>query len=407
MDETTQHKSASAPRLPRLPELDGLRALLAWWVVVFHASGTTFSAAFDVKRGPLSFLSNGSLAVHVFMILSGFVIFFLIDREHEPYGRFTLRRFLRLYPVFAVCFVATLAMHDLYVGNLLAMGPHLGPEALAKVLHNAEQPMRDLGAQLAVHIPMLHGMIPDAWLYNAAGAFLMPAWSISLEWQFYLVAPLLAWMIRRGRGGVAALAAVTLLAFVTRGLWPKFRFDAFLPLQLHLFVLGIASYYVFKRVALGIERPAWLVRGPDIVVVAVSIFLALQIARLGLSRGTTPADWFPLAIWAFVFAVLLAAAAGGDGWLVRTTRRVLRWPPLERLGVVSYSTYLVHWPVLVLCQALFRTVLDHPSPRTLFVLHIAISMPIVAALSFALYRLVEAPGMAYGRKLARRLAPRG
>ena len=81
--------------------------------------------------------------------------------------------------------------------------------------------------------------------------------------------------------------------------------------------------------------------------------------------------------------------------------RALAWKPLERLGVVSYSTYLAHWPVLVVCQALYRALLGDPTPAQLFALHVAISFPLVALASFALYRFVEAPGIALGRRLTR------
>ena len=414
MDATTSRSTSTAsgsapaaPGLPRVPELDGLRALLAWWVVVYHAGGNTFSVAYQIRTGPLAVLANGSLAVQVFMILSGFVIFFLLDRQHERLGPFLLRRGLRLYPVYALCFLAMVGLQGVYIGNLRAMQPHLDPTAFSQQLYDAEQPLRDLALQLLVHAPMLHGAIPSDSLHFAAGAFLMPAWSISLEWQFYLIAPLLFWLVQRGRAGVAALAIATALVFATRGAWPEFGFDAFLPLQLHLFVLGIASYYAFKKVALATPKPAWLAATPALVVAGCAGLVTVQCLRLGVVRGTTPARWLPLAIWAFTFAVLLARIAGAEGVLVRATARVLRLRPLERLGVVSYSTYLAHWPVLVLCQAAFRTLLDDPQPRTLYALHLAISMPLVAAVSFALYRFVEAPGIALGRRLAQRVAPRG
>jgi peptidoglycan/LPS O-acetylase OafA/YrhL len=391
-------------RLPRIPELDGLRALLAWWVVLYHASGNTFSTAYRISSGPFAWLSHGSLSVTVFMILSGFVIFFLLDREHEGYGPFLTRRFFRLYPVYALCFVAMLGLNGVYVENLHANAAHLEADQLASMVFDAEQPERDLPVQLALHAGMLHGVAPETWLHNAAGAFLMPAWSISLEWQFYLIAPFVFWLLRRsGARGAAIWIAVSAAVFATRGLWPRFSFDAFLPLHLHAFTIGIASYYVWKAVARGDWRPRGLGLAPLAVALGVALLVAVQTARLGIERGTTPGLLFPFAIWAFAFATLLAAAVGAAGPVARATRRTLGWPPLERLGAASYSTYLVHWPVLVVCQAAYRSILDAPAPWTLFALHLAVSFPLVAAASFALFRWVEVPGMALGRRLA---APR-
>lgn len=390
-------------RMRRIPELDGLRALLAWWVVVYHARGANFAATPDFLHGPQRLLSQGSLAVAVFMILSGFVIFFLLDREHETYRNFVARRFLRLHPVFALCFVAMLGLHGIYVANLLANAAHIAPDTLAMLLADAARVERDLPAQLAVHAVMLHGAVPASILPNAAGAFLTPAWSISLEWQFYLIAPFVYWLARAGGAAGAALwALVTLGFFATRSWWPEFSFDAFLPLQLHYFSIGIGSYYALKWITIARPRPRLLSWGPWAVVAGVAALVAIQIVRLGVERGSTPGRWFPTALWAFVFAVVAAHVGGADGALSRGVRRVLQLRPLERLGVVSYSTYLVHWPVMVLCQAVFRGLLDQPSPTTLWWLHVAVSFPLIVASSLVLYRFVEAPAMAFGRRITHR-----
>lgn len=389
-------------RLGRIPELDGLRALLAWWVVLYHARGANFSMAFEISEGPLAWISHGSMAVDVFMILSGFVIFFLLDREHEGYRPFIVRRFLRLFPVYALCFVAMLALQGAYIGNLHANAPRLDPALFDEMLLDAEQPIRDLPAQLAVHAVMAHGVMPSSLLRNAAGAFLVPAWSISLEWQFYLVAPFVFLLLRRWHAAGAAIwLAVTAVVLVTRGAWPPFSFDAFLALHLHTFTAGIASYYVYKAAVASERAPALLRFAPLAVGLGVAVGVLVQCVRLGPLRGTTPGWWFPFAIWAFSFAVLLARSAGGGGRFARAYWRLLAYKPLERLGTVSYSTYLAHWPVLVVCQALYRSVLDDPTPAQLFALHLAISFPLVAAASFALYRFVEAPGIALGRRLTR------
>jgi peptidoglycan/LPS O-acetylase OafA/YrhL len=392
-------------RLPRVPELDGLRALLAWWVVVYHARGPMFSSIEQIHFGPLGILDRGGLAVDVFMILSGFVIAFLMDRSHERAAPFLLRRFLRLFPAYVACLVPMLFLQGVLESNIRANQGLLEPAVFATLIRGIAEPMQNLAAQIGAHLLMLHGAIPETWLYNSAGAFLQPAWSISLEWQFYLAAPLAFWLLRRGRPGIAIALLVTAVAFATRNIWPRGLFGvygAFLPLNLHWFAVGIGSFHVFRRVAHTRPAPALLARAPGAVGIALLGLVAIQTARLGVARATTPALWFPMALWCLVFAVLLAGLGGGAGPIASAVARALRWRPLHFLGGISYSTYLVHWPVLTLCQAAFRNLTD-ASPVQTLALHVMVSFPLIAAASWLLYRWVEAPAIELGRRLARRV----
>ena len=389
--------------LPRVPELDGLRALLAWWVVLYHARGATFTAARTFEGGPLWFLADGTLAVDVFMILSGFVIFFLLDRAHEPYRVFVVRRFLRLYPAYAVCFAAMLLLQGAYVANLELLRPYHAPDAFAAMLRDAIDPVVHWRAQVFVHALLLHGPIPEAWLHNAAGAFLNPAWSLSLEWQFYLVVPLAYALIRRrGAAGVAACLAVTALCWATRNLWPPISFRAFLPIHLHLFALGAASYYLFKWVALGDgARRAWIRFAPALAIAGALAIAASNRVRFGPDAELV-GRWLPMELWAFVLGGVLAAQSPTAGPLARATRSLLRWRPLRVLGEISYGTYVVHWPLMVVCTAALRRLVPDMTPQLHAALLLATATPLVFAASWALHRFVELPGIALGHRIARR-----
>src|ERR1700727_1396258 len=83
----------------RFPALEGLRGWLAWMVVLCHIA---FCADVYAKGwGPI-IERGGTVAVMVFMIMSGFVITHLISERHEPYRIYIFRRFMRLFPLFAV-----------------------------------------------------------------------------------------------------------------------------------------------------------------------------------------------------------------------------------------------------------------------------------------------------------------
>src|SRR5689334_15384840 len=92
--------SLRAPQAPgcRLNLIEGMRAYLALWVLLCHTlwfSGYTQ----QVLSGPAKLLVEGRCAVDVFIIISGFVIFFLLDHQRDTWRPFIVRRFFRLFPL--------------------------------------------------------------------------------------------------------------------------------------------------------------------------------------------------------------------------------------------------------------------------------------------------------------------
>ncbi|MGA7936760.1 MAG: acyltransferase family protein, partial [Kovacikia sp.] len=98
----------------RITEFEGLRALLAWWFFLGHA--LVFSGFTDSKSLPIfaSWLLENGYAVDVFIILSGFVIFLLLDTNpHKSYAQFIVERLFRIYPIFLVALLVGVALTPL------------------------------------------------------------------------------------------------------------------------------------------------------------------------------------------------------------------------------------------------------------------------------------------------------
>ncbi len=171
----------------RIDSLEGLRGTLALWVVFGHV--VTLAGFGSDWRGPFRVMVSGGHAVDVFVILSGFVIFLLIDRAREPYTVFIWRRFWRPFPAFAICCAIMLALTPV-VAEALAEWPLAHPLNASR-LRIMQDTLAHMGWQVAAHVPMLHGIIPPDALPNSSFAILGQAWSISPEWQFYLLAPVL------------------------------------------------------------------------------------------------------------------------------------------------------------------------------------------------------------------------
>src|SRR5271169_20246 len=117
----------------RLAELEGVRALMAWWVVAGHVAWF-----FSDRVGNL--IHNDS-AVLVFMALSGFVITGLICDRREPYGGYMLRRVFRLWPAYLIALAFSAMTLSLQASALAhaPFHPHFAAFRLANIAASLRQ----------------------------------------------------------------------------------------------------------------------------------------------------------------------------------------------------------------------------------------------------------------------------
>lgn len=345
----------------KIKSLEGLRGVMAWWVVAGH-----ISLSFGWH---LPIIDRNMLAVDVFIILSGFVIARLIDRKAEPIGVYIARRGFRLFPLY----LAVLAISTLLLGVQVAAWQDIpfDTPANANRLYLAQQGLGSLGPQLLVHLPLLQGVIPGQVLDSAPYTIVGQAWSISMEWQFYLLAPLFLWCLAKRQRWLIGVAIFLALILMT-----DFLPGGFIGYKIARFGVGICSYLAFDR------RHQW--RGWAAA--------ALGFAMVGIAReGVT--QLLPLSLWALV---LLSAAAPVHS-LVHLPARLLGARLPAHLGEISYSVYLVHMiPLYVSIVALTRLGASSTA--------LEIGVPVITVVaSYGLarltYRLVEKPGIELGARL--------
>jgi peptidoglycan/LPS O-acetylase OafA/YrhL len=218
--------------------LDIVRGFLALLIIAVHATWFNGWNQWEL----------GQWTVNCFIILSGFVITMLLEQKQEPYGVFLLRRAMRLFPVYLVCLIFALAIRPWLTGTNIGDIPR----------ENAEN--AHFWPLLISHLTMLHGAMSEKYLPESSTAFLPPAWSISLEMQLYLVAPLLVLLFRRKRGLVLCGLLMS-LSFV-----PKLQITnigAFLPQKMYLFIIGgllytYADWIGSGKVPQGLRPGLWL-----------------------------------------------------------------------------------------------------------------------------------------------------
>ena len=369
--------------------LESLRAWMAWWVVLGHAlhltgiggGGAPWFLAW-LPYGVLQILMQGHTAVNIFIILSGFVITHLLLRKSEPYGPYIARRFLRLFPIFAFCILLAILVTPLYklayVDNLFVVGREMRIARFASELEH-------FWTHIGLHITMLHGLVPDTILPYSSTAFLAPAWSLSLEWQFYLIAPALIAIFIRGRLLVVATTVIVLVllrVFFHKQTLFQWQYEGFFFLSASYFLIGILCRLVLEKLENGDSFFEYLL-----------LAFIVMITSSGLAA----------LIWAVWFGILLYEAGHmklESSLLRRAVDLIAFNERIERLGRYSYSTYLVHIPVFSILVGVYAMFVGAENMRQEVVaLILVVSFPLIAGVSAILYRYIETPPIRLGKKL--------
>lgn len=359
--------------MKRLECLDGLRGVLAVYVLLGHMA--PFAQLPDWVQ---SAASHGAAAVDLFFALSGLVIVQSLERAGGRAGPFLLARAGRIFPVFLPVFALAVAVEPLSCG-FEAM-PWLAWTSPAHSICVNGWPAAWL-PEIVAHLTMTHGLFPWAVLPDVWVSFLGSAWSLSAEWQFYLLAVL----VPRNR-----LAAVLLTLAVAGAAWRLFgpevwQFSrAFLPNQAHYFALGVAS--------------AGAIRHRRQAVITYAGVLCVTLAVAATTRGTTigaAEKMLPPLAW----TVCLLMQLDPSSRLLRTGRQVLASPVCRWFGALSYCIYLVNEPIhKMIGWALAALAHGDAAVFTLLWVPGAIALPILV--SAMLHCWLERPVLAWVRRRA-------
>jgi peptidoglycan/LPS O-acetylase OafA/YrhL len=389
----------------RLSSVEGLRGYLALWVVVCHVlwwSGVGDEAWSRTqawsRAGALSgldILANGAFAVDVFIIISGFVIFLLLDTQKLTYSQFVVRRYFRLFPLFIILFVVAIPLSHLMPWSVEHATPYLTPRFAQWLRDEYASWWTNAGWHMATHVFMLHGIVPQSLLPNAPDAFLVPAWSISLEWQFYLVAPLAFTMAisRRLLPKLILIGGCGVLFVGARTVLPAVNYGAALPFHVEYFCLGAVSYLLYKH------RSRW-VRRPNVCCLAGSSVAAVLILTLSGRHSWA----IPTAFWLVFLGVILEPAGS---LAARTLSPVFTNPATQLVGRISYSIYLSHVLVIGVLQDTLLVWEPRLSRAEHFSILLLSTLAATIAISVILYRLIEQPGIRAGRFAAGVIGRRG
>ncbi|WP_395748815.1 acyltransferase family protein [Prosthecobacter sp.] len=392
----------------KIQALEGLRGYLAMWVVVTHLF--QFSGHPLLGLPVISLLTSGHHAVNLFMILSGFVIALLVHQRPESYGSYVRRRFFRIYPVLFFGVLLGIIVHPMRGELLTTWWPAFFDQDLLSYFNKCWQAFdSNIIAYAACDFTMTNGVVPNSVLPYVSVAFNGVAWSLSLEFQFYLIAPLLCYLLQPLRRhlvkvclGVFAVMLFRSFIFPPSNGLPWSTHGAFLPFNIEWFLLGILSYHL-RSYCLEARLQDFI----KVPLLPVALVLSLLLARghavklLGIGFEEVIGDALPLVVWTFVLCYMIDSDAGNTGLLNKLARRTLESPLALFVGSISYSIYLLHNPVIIFVEwAAVRHFGIH-TWQSCFLATGAISLPLVLGLATLSYRYIELPFMRAIKKAPR------
>ncbi len=344
----------------RQDNVTSLRALAAAAVVCHHLA---IYAGIDV---PFLGQAGGLLGVQLFFLVSGYLI--VRSARRHPLADFAIHRIARIFPCYwVVVLVVSLAIHR---RSPLASGADWGPAVL--------------------NLLALGHLSPRALLHYDV---LTVSWTLTVEWCWYLFAPLLVrlapvndarWWLLATVASIGlssawvALAQLGALDFAWAGAFRQEVDSRGLPFLRYAFITNAApAHLVFFMLGCAISRfEQTLTRMPAIFPgLAFAAFVPL-FAQWNQWLGINPSFASGLGLGALVVLALRARPIGGR--------------PLHLLGEISYPVYLLHVPLLLVVFQGWQM----PGLAGLLTF-----LAMLTSTAYLIHRVIERPGIAWGRRL--------
>jgi peptidoglycan/LPS O-acetylase OafA/YrhL len=340
-------------------DIDGLRAIAVLAVVLFHAGFSSFG--------------GGYVGVDVFFVISGFLITTIILNDLEA-NRFSIKRFYerRVRRIFPALFVV---IASCILAGALIFSPadlrSLGDSVTATTLFASNMLFWVQTGYFATpgeHKPLLH------------------TWSLAIEEQFYVAFPLLFWAAYRYSRlrGVTWVSVVAIASFLASLVAVRLAPDA-------------AFYWVVTRAwellagSLLALRVVPAMRSDALRNLAAALGIGCIVISISTYSHTTPFPGAAALLPTLGTALIIHSGAGGSS----VVHRFLSTRPLVFVGLISYSLYLWHWPMIVFLRYVVIHELD--------LAHKLAVITAAGALSIVTWHWVEKPF----RSAASPVAPRG
>ena len=327
-------------------DIDGLRAIAILSVVGFHALP--------------EWVKGGFIGVDIFFVISGYlistIIFDSLERNSFSYIQFYSRRIKRIFPalilVMASCYA--LGWYVLFPDEYLELGKHIagGAGFISNIILWKESGYFDTAAETK---PLLH------------------LWSLGIEEQYYIFAPLIMAFVWRRRWSFLWVTVIIAVLSFAANIYYMYRYPTssfYLPLPRfwELMAGGILAYInLHKGHLLKAQKNAQSIIGVILIMLGMVL----------IDRQSAFPGWWALFPTLGAFFVI---SGGAKAWFNHKllSNKILIW-----CGLISYPLYLWHWPLLS-----FARIVEGGTPS--FKIRIA-AITLSFVLAWLTYRLVEKP----------------
>lgn len=376
----------------RLDFLDGIRALAALYVALFHAAGyagynTTLHAGLSAPmRFIASILDYGTDGVPIFIVLSGFCLMLPLAQSKTTYipggvSSYIRRRAWRILPSYYAALF-------LFLG-LIALLPVL------QISHNTswdiEIPVTTGG--IVSHLLLIHDLNRD-WIYKIDG----PMWSIAVEWQIYFLFPALLLPVLRRSNILATIGFGLVVGVLPHFLLPhSMNLDVAHPWFLGLFAMGMAGAIIVFSNNATIAMYRRKIRGAWLgITVTLGLVCALALIKDWMGWHPYIAEtWVGIAVMCWLIRY---GSDIRDGERHSLFHRLLESRVLVTLGTFSYSIYLIHNPIQGLINLELLNL--NLSADARLAIAVGLATPFAVVCSYAFYVFVERKSLRVKQRIA-------
>lgn len=358
--------------------IDALRGYAILLVIAVHTAG----GASDFTGIWRRLVDQGARGVQLFFIVSALTLMMSWHSRQDGAINFYIRRFFRIAPMFWISIIGYLWLHGYAPG-------YWSPDGMN---------------HLTVFMTAIfsHGWNPAYFNSVVPGG-----WSIAVEMFFYLLFPLLAYLIRNAKGAIIGCTISLFIAHLSfryaleyrHFLWPNIQHDyltwglinLWFPNELPVFMVGIYLFFLISSSPS--PKTKYFYKTLLVFSVLMMAYLALRNDPYSILRGYISI----YEAYGFIFAIFAYALAKGAGGILVNSVAVM-------IGKVSYSAYLLHFAVMELfggwISGVIRLMTDSPSRGGEYFLYYFPAIVVVTvSISSMTYVFIEKPMIKIGNRL--------